>query len=912
MDGNNGQLDETESLSNFHRSASAATSISNVSVKTTDSRKSHLSAMYVKNKFNRLKSVLSRKKSKDKKNKDDIYNCSIEASIKNNDSTSINPNSKSNDSKNFESLNKNPNVNINEIEASNDNLNDKNTISSSTNNNNSMYLSTVNQDTPRSISSLSNHEVSDSSADVSSYTHNNTQHKTILSFLHPRDSSPSTNISRSNSRNDDTATISDSSDDEHYDHKIQRSNIEHSHQLPGIKLVGKHAATYDNAMRGELEESRREHEMAEYSNRTEVGSGTVADTRGRSGAGIAGTFYMPLPKNKDIKRFVRYFPDLNANLESLIVTYRCALSVPDKKDLPGWQGKIFITKSHVCYHGRNLGGLNKVLNLQIPLKDISAIEKKMTVGIVPCAIRIKIRTSENPEVRNYAISNQHSVTNEEYNVNSKNSDTVFTHGNKTYDQFDFINMLSRDNCYEFLTHCWLNVLRQVHENFAAGASVAAEDDEVISPSNEQQNMTIIMDKDSGEQHKSNAEKRELPLSAVITVDHSDSKEDVDSGHHSDGKKPLNLLNDHETLTESENYESNIDDNNDTSNELNSNSASISRKNSLNYLSAPSDITDLLSPSFVDSRNRAKGKIVIRDRHKRSNSNSRGVSNVLQSSNSSGNLDHKRHHPHHHHSRKVSGSTKHDKAHSSNVSIDQKSSLSILSLIKFSILILFGKYKTDNPSEQLHYKMIRILALFAICVSLINIYIFWSVKGIDYSISGEDNSNSDNFAAIKKPMPIWGSLNTIDIKGMYKIDSAIVLQKISEGQLVGKYLTLDLDTDLKLGKDVDYISEQELKDIIIAGSEFGIYNIIYSNSPGSDGNNMSSDVPKRVSILYADLQKSIELADTVNSNNRGLLNFKKIKMAISDDVNAKILSAVKDSENLEKSWESLLEFKYESI
>lgn len=62
------------------------------------------------------------------------------------------------------------------------------------------------------------------------------------------------------------------------------------------------------------------------------------------------------------------------------IEYSCAL---DRELL--WQGKMYVSTTHCCFYGKIFG---KKTKLSIPWKNIHAIEKKSTAGLIPNAIRI--------------------------------------------------------------------------------------------------------------------------------------------------------------------------------------------------------------------------------------------------------------------------------------------------------------------------------------------------------------------------------------------------------------------------------------------------------------------------------------------------------------------------------------------
>ncbi|KAJ3031295.1 UNVERIFIED_CONTAM: hypothetical protein HDU68_005351 [Siphonaria sp. JEL0065] len=82
------------------------------------------------------------------------------------------------------------------------------------------------------------------------------------------------------------------------------------------------------------------------------------------------------------KKMARMFPEIAREDESVVLVYNCAL----EKDIL-WQGKLYCTTNYFCFLSVVFG---KTERLIIRLRDVISIEKKMTAGVFPNAIKITL------------------------------------------------------------------------------------------------------------------------------------------------------------------------------------------------------------------------------------------------------------------------------------------------------------------------------------------------------------------------------------------------------------------------------------------------------------------------------------------------------------------------------------------
>ncbi|KAI9338474.1 hypothetical protein BDR26DRAFT_412803 [Obelidium mucronatum] len=78
----------------------------------------------------------------------------------------------------------------------------------------------------------------------------------------------------------------------------------------------------------------------------------------------------------------KLFPELAQEGEAVLFVYNCAL----EKDIL-WQGKLYCTTNYLCFHSVVFGKTEKLI---LKLKDIISIEKKMTAGVFPNAIKMTL------------------------------------------------------------------------------------------------------------------------------------------------------------------------------------------------------------------------------------------------------------------------------------------------------------------------------------------------------------------------------------------------------------------------------------------------------------------------------------------------------------------------------------------
>jgi hypothetical protein len=76
-------------------------------------------------------------------------------------------------------------------------------------------------------------------------------------------------------------------------------------------------------------------------------------------------------------RFSARFPEIN---DPYLEIYSCAL----ERDIL-WQGRIYVTNAAICFYSKIFSNELKQI---IYLKDVDSMEKAMTAGIFPNAIRI--------------------------------------------------------------------------------------------------------------------------------------------------------------------------------------------------------------------------------------------------------------------------------------------------------------------------------------------------------------------------------------------------------------------------------------------------------------------------------------------------------------------------------------------
>ena len=82
------------------------------------------------------------------------------------------------------------------------------------------------------------------------------------------------------------------------------------------------------------------------------------------------------------KSFQRHFPRLYFTGEVVIKSFTCAI----EKDII-MQGKMFLTPRYACFYSNVF---NRNYCLEIPYLDVTKIEKRNTVGVIPNAISICI------------------------------------------------------------------------------------------------------------------------------------------------------------------------------------------------------------------------------------------------------------------------------------------------------------------------------------------------------------------------------------------------------------------------------------------------------------------------------------------------------------------------------------------
>ncbi|KNC96387.1 uncharacterized protein SPPG_08286 [Spizellomyces punctatus DAOM BR117] len=114
---------------------------------------------------------------------------------------------------------------------------------------------------------------------------------------------------------------------------------------------------------------------------------------------------------RDVKKFVKLFPELTTNAEGLMTTYTCAL----ERDVL-WHGKLYFTDVHLCFYGKLFAKSTKIV---VNFREVTGIEKKNTAGMFPNAIRITV-----------------------------DQDTKYV----------FSSFLKRDAAYEDLIHLWRNTV----------------------------------------------------------------------------------------------------------------------------------------------------------------------------------------------------------------------------------------------------------------------------------------------------------------------------------------------------------------------------------------------------------------------------------------------------------------------
>ncbi|KAJ3393500.1 hypothetical protein HDU92_007696 [Lobulomyces angularis] len=83
---------------------------------------------------------------------------------------------------------------------------------------------------------------------------------------------------------------------------------------------------------------------------------------------------------KEIKKFQKLFPFLYSEGEVLFQVYTCAL---DKDGL--WHGKLYLTNCSFGFYGKIF---KKVCTIVIKFSDLVTLEKKLTAGVFPNAIKI--------------------------------------------------------------------------------------------------------------------------------------------------------------------------------------------------------------------------------------------------------------------------------------------------------------------------------------------------------------------------------------------------------------------------------------------------------------------------------------------------------------------------------------------
>ncbi|KAI8817203.1 uncharacterized protein EV422DRAFT_622878 [Fimicolochytrium jonesii] len=103
-------------------------------------------------------------------------------------------------------------------------------------------------------------------------------------------------------------------------------------------------------------------------------SGESRDSRSRARGNPSTT------STKDIKRFVKTFPELSSSGETLINTYACAL---ERDGL--WHGKLYLTNAHLCFYGKHFGRSAKAV---VAYSALTGLERKNTAGMFPNAIRL--------------------------------------------------------------------------------------------------------------------------------------------------------------------------------------------------------------------------------------------------------------------------------------------------------------------------------------------------------------------------------------------------------------------------------------------------------------------------------------------------------------------------------------------
>ncbi|TPX64551.1 hypothetical protein SpCBS45565_g05811 [Spizellomyces sp. 'palustris'] len=118
-----------------------------------------------------------------------------------------------------------------------------------------------------------------------------------------------------------------------------------------------------------------------------------------------------ITSTRDVKKFVKLFPELTTNAEGLLTTYTCAL----ERDVL-WHGKLYFTDVHLCFYGKLFAKSTKIV---LNFRDVTGIEKKNTAGMFPNAIRITV-----------------------------DQDTKYV----------FSSFLKRDAAYEDLIHLWRNTV----------------------------------------------------------------------------------------------------------------------------------------------------------------------------------------------------------------------------------------------------------------------------------------------------------------------------------------------------------------------------------------------------------------------------------------------------------------------
>ncbi|KAJ3006269.1 hypothetical protein HKX48_000208 [Thoreauomyces humboldtii] len=85
---------------------------------------------------------------------------------------------------------------------------------------------------------------------------------------------------------------------------------------------------------------------------------------------------------RDVKKFVKAFPELATEGDHLEATYSCALERDGM-----WHGRMFLTNAHLSFAGKHF---TKSVKIILKFEEITGVEKKSTAGVFPNALRMTV------------------------------------------------------------------------------------------------------------------------------------------------------------------------------------------------------------------------------------------------------------------------------------------------------------------------------------------------------------------------------------------------------------------------------------------------------------------------------------------------------------------------------------------